>query len=54
MKYLVCETVMESGQKVIITWSDGSTSVSTAFHRADEAMYADKQAYYAAHPEQKR
>ena len=35
-------------------WSDGSTSVSTAFHRADEAMYADKQAYYAAHPEQKR
>ena len=36
MKYLVCETVMESGQKVIITWSDGSTS---------KAVYNDTYGY---------
>jgi diguanylate cyclase (GGDEF)-like protein len=35
-------------------WSDGTTDVTTAFHRADEAMYADKKAYYEAHPEFKR
>ena len=35
-------------------WSDGTTDISTAFRKADEAMYADKKAYYAAHPDRKR
>lgn len=35
-------------------WSDGAMDVSDAFRLADEAMYADKKAYYAAHPEQRR
>ena len=35
-------------------WSDGSEDVPTVFRKADEIMYADKSAYYAAHPEQRR
>lgn len=35
-------------------WSDGSMDVSDAFRMADEKMYTDKEAYYAAHPEQRR
>ena len=36
-------------------WSDGTTvDLTTAFRRADEAMYADKKEYYALHPEQRR
>lgn len=35
-------------------WSDGSTDMRTAFRLADERMYADKQAFYALHPEQRR
>ena len=35
-------------------WSDGSTDIHTAFRQADEFMYADKNAYYDAHPELKR
>jgi diguanylate cyclase (GGDEF)-like protein len=31
-------------------WSDGTTDVSTAYKRADAIMYADKEAYYASHP----
>ena len=32
-------------------WSDGSMALSTAFRMADDAMYADKKAFYQAHPE---
>ena len=35
-------------------WSDGSEDTTTVFRKADEIMYADKKAYYDAHPEQKR
>ncbi len=35
-------------------WSDGTDDISTAFRRADEIMYADKDAYYEAHPGQRR
>lgn len=35
-------------------WSDGSKEVNAAFRAADERMYADKSAYYDAHPGQKR
>ena len=35
-------------------WSDGTTDLKSALRDADESMYADKQAYYAAHPEMKR
>ena len=35
-------------------WSDGTTDINTAFRQADETMYEDKKAYYAAHPEQRR
>ena len=35
-------------------WSDGTYDISTAFRRADEIMYADKDAYYDAHPGQRR
>jgi diguanylate cyclase (GGDEF)-like protein len=31
-------------------WSDGTTDVSTAYKHADAIMYADKEAYYASHP----
>lgn len=34
-------------------WSDGSTDINQAFRMADEIMYADKKAYYEAHPEEK-
>ena len=35
-------------------WSDGSTDFNTAFHQADEMMYADKRAFYEKHPALKR
>lgn len=35
-------------------WSNGSTDVHTALINADEEMYADKRAFYAAHPELQR
>ena len=35
-------------------WSDGSMDIPAAFRKADEIMYADKNAYYDAHPELKR
>ena len=35
-------------------WSDGSMDIPAAFRKADEIMYADKSAYYDAHPEMKR
>ena len=35
-------------------WSDGSDDVARAFYGADEMMYADKKAFYKAHPEFKR
>lgn len=35
-------------------WSDGSEDIFTTFRLADEKMYEDKNAYYAAHPERRR
>ena len=35
-------------------WSDGTEDINTAFHLADELMYADKSAFYKAHPEKNR
>ena len=35
-------------------WTDGGMSVKEALAQADEIMYANKKAYYAAHPEQRR
>ena len=35
-------------------WSDGSDEITNAFCSADEMMYADKKAYYGAHPEFRR
>ena len=32
-------------------WTDGAMDLSTAFRQADDAMYADKKAFYKAHPE---
>ena len=35
-------------------WSDGSTDLTPAFRFADEAMYADKKAFYEKHPALRR
>ncbi len=35
-------------------WSDGTIDVTEAFRIADERMYADKEAFYAEHPELRR
>ena len=35
-------------------WTDGSVDLTTAFRLADDAMYADKKAYYERHPEMKQ
>ncbi len=35
-------------------WSDGSTDLIEAMREADERMYADKEAYYEKHPENRR
>ncbi len=35
-------------------WSDGTTDIQHAFRQADAIMYADKKAYYDAHPDEKR
>ena len=35
-------------------WSDGSVDLNQAFRKADEAMYADKQAFYEKHPERRK
>ena len=35
-------------------WSDGSISTREAYQRADQRMYADKKAYYDAHPDLRR
>ena len=35
-------------------WSDGSVDMSTAFRRADDAMYEDKREYYRQNPDLQR
>ncbi len=35
-------------------WSDGTGDIHATFRKADERMYADKVAYYIAHPELRR
>ncbi|MCR5724339.1 MAG: GGDEF domain-containing protein [Treponema sp.] len=36
------------------SWTDGSESLRTCMHLADEAMYADKHDFYQKHPDMKR
>ena len=35
-------------------WTDGTVDMATAFRNADDAMYANKTAYYMQHPEMRR